>query len=303
MRKIFFYITIIFYSATINGFAQKSEKIVWKSFEDAVTLNSKFQKKVFIDVYTDWCGWCKVYDKSTFPDTTITRLMNKYFIAVKLNAERKDTVVFNGYTFVNPNPDGYRSPHQLASSLLKGRMSYPTVCFLDDSMRLITTVASYLKPADLEPILVYIGSDKYLTMTYDSFKLSYKPISAVTSSGTETNAVTVNPLLRNLNFVSGKSDIPESSYSQLDSLVSALKINSFIKIGIGGYTDNSKIETANKNLSENRAKAVYDYLLAKGIESTRMSYTGYGQINPVGDNSSEEGKKLNRRVEIKIISN
>lgn len=303
MKKTHTYIILVFLFFTNALIAQNAEKITWSSFEDAVVINSKNPKKVFIDVYTSWCGWCKVYDKSTFPDTTIVRLMNKYFIPVKLDAERKDTVVFNGYTFVNPNPGGNRSPHQLASSLLKGRMSYPTICFLDDSMRFITSVSSYLKPAELEPILEYIGSDKYLTMTYDSFKLSYKTISGLTASVITTNtSVNVNALLRSLNFESGKSDILKTSFTQLDSIVSAMKINSAIKIEIGGYTDNSDTETSNSKLSENRAKAVYDYLTTKGIEPTRMSYAGYGQLNPVGDNSSEEGRMLNRRVVIKIIS-
>jgi thioredoxin-related protein len=188
MKKYHLYIIPIFLFLFNPLFAQNADKITWHSFEDAVTLNSQNHKKVFIDIYTDWCGWCKVLDKSTFPDTTIIRLMNKYFIAVKLNAERKDTVVFNGYSFVNPNPDGYRSPHQLASSLLKGRMMYPSMCFLDDSVRLITTVQSYLKPNELEPVLEYIGANKYLTMTYDSFKLSTKIIKSLMSNITQPNS-------------------------------------------------------------------------------------------------------------------
>jgi outer membrane protein OmpA-like peptidoglycan-associated protein len=300
MKKLLPYTISFWLFLSGFSFAQNAEKITWHSFEDAIKLNSENHKMVFIDIYTDWCGWCKVLDKSTFPDTTIIRLMNKYFIAVKLNAERKDTVVFNGYTFVNPNPDGYRSPHQLASSLLKGKLMYPSMCFLDDSVRLITTVQSYLKPNELEPILEYIGSEKYLTMTYDSFKLSYKIISSdVMATQTENKTMVLNKL----KYDAGAINLTKDSYAQLDSLAIELKKNAGMKIEIAGYSDNSTQETADPKISENRAKTVYDYMVSKGIESTRMSYAGYGILKPIADNSTEEGRKLNRRVEVKIISN
>lgn len=282
-------------------FAQNTDKITWHSFEDAAKLKNESRKKIFIDIFTDWCGWCKVLDKSTFPDTTIIRLMNKYFIAVKLDAERKDTVVFNGYTFINTNPDGYRSTHQLASSLLKGRLMYPSMCFLTDSFGLITTVQSYKKPSELEPILEYLGSDKYLTMKYDTFLLSYKVISGASTTSNSLNT-TKSVVLNKLNFSSGTSEINKEAYSQLDSIATYLKSNANIKIEISGYTDNVGLEASNKTLSENRAKAVYEYFVSIGIENTRMTYAGYGPMNPVSDNTTEEGRKKNRRIEIKFIA-
>lgn len=280
-------------------FAQttSSEKITWYSFEDAAKLNEQVHKKVFIDVFTEWCGWCKVLDKNTFSNPVIIKIMNENFIAVKLDAERKDTVYFNGYAFTNPNPTGYRSPHQLASSMLKGRMSYPSMVFMDDSMRLITTVQSYLKPTELEPILEYIAQDKYLTMTYDSFKLSYKVI----SSDEIVEKATAPVILNKVVFDAGQTKINKDAYTQLDSIVTALKGNTAMKIEIGGYTDNVGDETLNKKLSESRAKAVYDYFVSKGIDESRMVYAGYGSKNPVAENNTAEGQKKNRRIEIKIL--
>lgn len=285
-------------------FSQNEEKITWYSFEDAAKLENPDHKKIFIDIYTAWCGWCKVLDKSTFPDTTIIRLMNKYFIAVKLDAERKDTILFNNYLFVNPNPEGYRSAHQLASSLLKGRLSYPSMCFLTDSFALITTVQSYLKPTELEPILEYIGSDKYLTMTYDSFSLAYTPISgAVAASTTESSLGSATYYIPDkLEYKPGVSEINSEAFLQLDGVVDVLKSNPSIKAEIGGYTDSSAIETSDTKLSGIRAKTVYDYFVSKGIDSSRMTYVGYGSLRPMGDNDTEEGRKKNRRIEIKLIT-
>ena len=278
-------------------FAQ-SNKIHWYSFEEAVKLNAEKPKKIFLDIYTDWCGWCKVLDKSTFPDTTIIRLMNENFYAVKLNAERKDTVTYNGYTFVNPNPKGFRSPHQLASSMLQGRMSYPSMVFLNDSMHIITVVQSYLKPTDLEPLLAFIGRDKYLKINYDTFKLSYKIISS-----NEVADLTSKPFVLNkIVFDAGKSEITANAFSQLDSMVAVLKDNAKMKIEVNGYTDNTGNAVLNKTLSEKRAKAVYDYFVSKGIDAARMSYAGYGPLNPIAENTTAAGQKLNRRIEIKIIS-
>jgi outer membrane protein OmpA-like peptidoglycan-associated protein len=270
-----------------------SGKIHWYSFEDGARLNAQTHKKVFIDIFTDWCGWCKELDKSTFTNPSIVKLMNDNFIAVKLNAERKDTIYFNGYMFVNPNPNGVRSPNQLASSMLKGKMMYPSMVFMDDSMRIITTVQSYLKPAELEPILAYISQNKYNKMGYDTFKMGYKYISAETPQ---------NFILKKVTFKSGSSTLEKSSYSQLDSMLIVLNINASMKIEIDGYTDNVGDAAANKTLSESRAKAVYDYLVGKGTDATRMTYAGFGAFNPIADNTTTDGQSRNRRIEIRVLS-
>jgi OmpA-OmpF porin, OOP family len=74
-----------------------------------------------------------------------------------------------------------------------------------------------------------------------------------------------------------------------------------MKIEIGGYTDNVGDESLNKNLSEKRAKAVYDYFVGQGIDESRMVYAGYGSKNPIAENTTTEGQKKNRRIEIKIL--
>jgi outer membrane protein OmpA-like peptidoglycan-associated protein len=307
MKKIiiaFFTLSLI---CTFEGYSQSTEKIKWYSFEEAVILNKENPKKVFIDVYTDWCGWCKTLDKNTFSNPVIIKLMNQYFYAVKLNAERKDTVVYNGYSFVNPNPTGYRSAHQLASSLLKGQMGYPSMVFLDEKMSLITLIQSYLSPNDLEPALNWIGSDKYLdnTIDYETFRKSFvSSIPAVTPTTTTiSNESTTNSfILDKVVFDIGSAVINKTSNAQLDSVASILSANATMKIEIAGYTDNTGSEDANKLLSAKRAKAVYGYFLMKGIKASAMSYTGYGSLNPIADNNTEAGKIKNRRVEIKIIS-
>src|SRR5664279_713123 len=105
MQKAWFPImACLILSVSLNSFSQNktkeksvpaSEKIRWYSFEEAYTLNKKKPKKIFIDVFTDWCGWCRKMDAETFTNPTISEYMSDHFYCVKLNAERKDTVVID----------------------------------------------------------------------------------------------------------------------------------------------------------------------------------------------------------------
>jgi thioredoxin-related protein len=152
---------------------EKPAAINWMSFEKAIETNQntkKHKKKIFIDVFTDWCGWCTRMDQVTFKDSAVIAIMNKYFLAVKLNAERKDTVIYNGKTFVNPNPQSSRSTHQLAANLLQGQLSYPTFVILNEKEELIQTLKGYRVPTEIVPILKFFAENIYLTKTWADYQ-------------------------------------------------------------------------------------------------------------------------------------
>jgi thioredoxin-related protein len=118
-------------------------------------------KKVFIDVYTDWCGWCKKMDASTFVDPVIVQYMNENYYAVKFNAEQKDTLHFNNFAFYNLAPDKPRGTHLFAYSLLDGQMSYPSYALLDEKYNRINVIPGY-KPVDqLYGILIFFATNQY----------------------------------------------------------------------------------------------------------------------------------------------
>jgi len=108
-------------------------------------------------------------DASTFADSIIKSYMAQYYYPVKLNAERKDTVVFNGNTYVNPNPTSTRSSHQLAISLLQGRMTYPSFVILNEKFEILNTIMGYKTAKDLEPILHFFGENAYEKSTYQNY--------------------------------------------------------------------------------------------------------------------------------------
>ena len=115
----------------------------------------------------------------------------------------------------------------------------------------------------------------------------------------EANASIV---LKNVFFDVNKFDLKSESEAELDKLVQLLNDNPSIKIQIGGHTDNVGKPTDNLTLSNNRAKSVVNYLISKGIPATRLLAKGFGETQPVADNNTGEGKALNRRTEMKVIS-
>jgi len=108
-------------------------------------------------------------------------------------------------------------------------------------------------------------------------------------------------VLNNVFFESDSFELKMESFHQLDEVVRFLKINPSLVIEIGGHTDNVGTEEYNLALSEKRAGSVVQYLKDKGVNESRLSFKGYGFSKPVADNSSENGRELNRRTEFKIV--
>ncbi|HVV54683.1 MAG TPA: OmpA family protein [Mucilaginibacter sp.] len=109
-------------------------------------------------------------------------------------------------------------------------------------------------------------------------------------------------VLENIFFDTNKFDIKPESKPELQKLIDFLTLNPTIHIEISGHTDNVGSAESNQALSENRAKAVYEYLIANGIKADRLTYKGYGETQPIAGNDTDEGKAKNRRTEFKIIA-
>jgi outer membrane protein OmpA-like peptidoglycan-associated protein len=101
-----------------------------------------------------------------------------------------------------------------------------------------------------------------------------------------------------INFETGKSEIKPESKPVIDQMVEMMKQNPDLKISIEGHTDNVGTEKSNQTLSESRAKALMNALVSKSVAASRLKSKGWGQTKPIADNTTEEGKAKNRRVEI-----
>ena len=107
--------------------------------------------------------------------------------------------------------------------------------------------------------------------------------------------------LKNVFFQTGKYTLLDVSIVELDKVVEMMQKHPNMRIELGGHTDNVGRPEANQKLSEQRAKAVYDYLVKKGISADRLTYKGYGQTEPVADNTTPEGRRQNRRTVFTIL--
>ncbi len=144
--------------------------VKWYTFEEAVQANKANPKKFMIDVYTDWCGWCKRMDKATFQQDEISKYLNENFYAVKFDAEMKTDVEFKGHTFNYIANAGRKGVHTLAYSLLEGSMSYPSIVFLDENVDRIMVSKGYKGPEDFIKELKYAAEDHYKKTSLNAFK-------------------------------------------------------------------------------------------------------------------------------------
>jgi len=174
MRKlvVFLFLSTVSYGQEIN----------WITMDEAVERQIKNPKKIIIDMYTNWCGPCRMLDRNTFSNKKLAEYVNANFYAVKFNAEGNEIVNFKDQKLSNPNYDPAKSrrrnsQHQLAQYF--GVRSYPTILFLDEEGQFLAPIPGYKPPSKLELFLKLFGEDLYKTLdsqeAFNSYKRSFKP--------------------------------------------------------------------------------------------------------------------------------
>ncbi|WP_179374604.1 thioredoxin family protein [Winogradskyella wichelsiae] len=167
------------------SFTTVAQEINWLTIDEALELQKKEPKKIFMDVYTNWCGPCIMLDKNTFHNEDVAAYINEHYYAVKFNAEGNSTVTYKEQTFKNPNYDPAKenkrnSAHEFSRFLQV--QAYPTMVFFDEEGGFISPITGYLKPQQLELYLKLFKSDDHKDMTsqeqfneyFEAFKPSFK---------------------------------------------------------------------------------------------------------------------------------
>jgi len=162
---------MLLFSASVAGQNKAdAEGIRWLTIEQAMTMSAQNPKPIMIDFYTDWCGWCKKLDQTTYSDADVIEYINTHFYSVTFNAEQTDDITFLGkaFSFV---PSGKRGTHEFASLMANrnGRIGYPTITFLTANGTRIAAEGGYKDPIKMKPLIKYYAEGYYLTMNYQEF--------------------------------------------------------------------------------------------------------------------------------------
>ena len=144
-----------------------AQEINWITMDDALAAQKETPKKILMDVYTNWCGPCKLMDRNTFSHPAVVEYINDNFYAVKFNAEGTEEITYDGFTYTNPNYDperkGRNAVHFFADAL---RISgYPSIVFFEEDGSLIQPITGYKTPQQLELFLKMIHTDDYKDIT------------------------------------------------------------------------------------------------------------------------------------------
>lgn len=169
MKKALYIFAILLLGA---GSVSAQGEVKWYSIDEAVQLASQDPRVIVIDVYTDWCGWCKRMDATTFSNPEVAELMNKHFYPVKLDAEGKEDIVIGEKTFKFVD-NGRRGYHEMAAIVTKGRLSYPTISYVDAQGKVLQAAPGYKTPDQFRVYLDYYSGETYKTQTFEEFSAQY----------------------------------------------------------------------------------------------------------------------------------
>jgi thioredoxin-related protein len=147
------------------------KEIEWLSWDEVQVKMKKEPRKVWVDVYTDWCGWCKRMDATTFKNPELIKYMNTKFYAVRFNAEKADSIRFLGKLYtIEPQT----RTNQLAVELMRGQMSYPTGIFMEEQFINPQPIPGYHPVPEMEMILKFLGENVYKNQKFEDYQKTFK---------------------------------------------------------------------------------------------------------------------------------
>jgi len=178
-RILLFAVAILFISPLViakkKGPAapKPTEEIHWiTSIDELQAKMQKNPKKVYMDVFTGWCGWCKKMEATTFQNPDVIKYMNANFYAVRFDAERQDVINFQGKEY---HYEPQYKANTFAVELMHGSMSYPTSVFMLENFQSPTPVPGYMDVNQLEYILSYFGDNAYRHVKWEDYQKTYHP--------------------------------------------------------------------------------------------------------------------------------
>lgn len=172
MQKAKYLFTVLIIGICCSSFQHEpKEKINWLTLDELQAAYERQPKPIIIDLYTDWCGWCKVMDNKTYTNAKLAAYINKNYYAVKYNAESEDSVSFNKKIF--RFSEEFKS-NEFALYLTFGRLEFPTTVFLSTIDARPAPLSGYLKPGEMEAPLKFFGEGAHSKQTFIAFEKTLK---------------------------------------------------------------------------------------------------------------------------------
>ena len=168
IKRLTFFCCSIFILSYFKAQTEKDGLVNWLSIKEAQQKNKEVQKPFIIDIYTDWCGWCKHMMKTTYSNAGIANYINSNFYPVKFDAETKDTIEYNGKIY-KPTSKEPKTPHELAIKFLGTSLSYPSTMFVTNNFEYNLLSQGFIEDKKIEPLLIFMVENAWRNSVYDEF--------------------------------------------------------------------------------------------------------------------------------------
>lgn len=170
-RIAIFSLACVFLFCSAKVKPTEKQKINWLTIEEVAVKMKSDPKPILMDIYTNWCYWCKVMDKKTYNNKEVISYINQHFYAVKLNAETKQPVLWNNTTY---EYDEGNKVNDFALFATQGQLAFPNTVIFPQTEKIPAAIPGFMEPKEMEIILKYFGEGYYKTQNFNEYSANFK---------------------------------------------------------------------------------------------------------------------------------